>query len=86
MFKNRKLAKALSDAALGNFGRTLTYMAESRGIEVRKAGRFFASSRLCACCGWKNTELTLADRTFICADCGHTMDRDLNAALNLKIP
>lgn len=84
MFKNRKLARSLSDASLGNFGRTLTYMAEDAGIEVRKAERFFASSKTCACCGWKNESLTLSDRTFVCADCGHTMDRDLNAAINLK--
>lgn len=84
MFKNRKLAKALSDAALGNFGRTITYMAEDAGIKIVKAGRFFASSRLCACCGWKNEMLTLSDRTFICGDCRHTMDRDLNAAINLR--
>lgn len=84
MFKNRKLAKALSDAALGNFGRTITYMAEDAGIEVVRAGRFFASSRLCACCGWKNENLTLSDRTFVCGDCGHTTDRDLNAAINLR--
>lgn len=84
MFKNRKLAKALSDAALGNFGRTLTYMAEEVGIKVVKAGRFFASSKTCACCGWKKEDLTLSDRVFICDDCGHTMDRDLNAAINLK--
>jgi putative transposase len=84
MFKNRKLAKALADASLGNFGRVLSYMAADAGIEVVKAGRFFASSRLCACCGWKNEELKLSDRTFVCADCGHTMDRDLNAAINLR--
>lgn len=84
MFKNRKLARALSDAAFGNFGRVLGYMAADAGIEVRKAGRFFASSKLCACCGWKKEDLTLSDRTFICDDCGHTMDRDLNAAINLK--
>jgi putative transposase len=84
MFKNRKLARALSDAAFGNFGRTLGYMAADAGIEVRKAGRFFASSKTCACCGWKKEDLTLSDRIFICDDCGHTMDRDLNAAINLK--
>lgn len=84
MLNNQSLAKALSDAALGDFGCTLSNMASNAGIEIVKAGRFFASSRLCACCGWKNEELTLSDRVFVCADCGHTMDRDLNAAINLK--
>jgi len=84
MFKNRKLAHALSDASLGQFGRILTYMAEDAAIEVVKAGRFFASSKTCSCCGWKNDHLTLLDRTFVCLDCGLRLDRDLNAAINLR--
>lgn len=84
MVKNRKLARVLSDAALGQFGRIVSSMADFAGIEVVKAGRFFASSKLCSCCGWKNENLTLADRTFVCGDCGQVIDRDLNAAINLK--
>lgn len=84
MFRNRRLARALSDASLGQFGRILTYMAEAEGITVVKAGRFFASSKTCACCGWKHEHLTLSDRVFVCGECGHTMDRDLNAAINLR--
>lgn len=84
MFKNRRLARSLSDAAISDFGRILSYMAEDAGIEVRKAGRFFASSKLCSCCGWKNESLTLSDRTFKCASCETALDRDLNAALNLR--
>ncbi|MBT9173893.1 MAG: hypothetical protein DDT21_02299 [Syntrophomonadaceae bacterium] len=84
MVKNRRLARALSDAALGNLGRIIHYMALDDGIEVRKAGRFFASSRLCSDCGWKNEGLTLSDRTFVCQGCGMVKDRDWNAAINLK--
>lgn len=84
MFKNRNLARALSDAALGQFGRILTYMAEDASIQVVKAGRFFASSKTCACCGWQDEDLALNDRMFACEDCGWTTDRDLNAAINLK--
>ena len=84
MFKNRKLARSLSDAALGQFGRIVGYMADAEGITVVKAGRFFASSKLCSCCGAKRDDLTLADRNYICHECGFTMDRDLNAAINLK--
>jgi putative transposase len=83
-FKNRTLARALGDASLGQFGRILAYMAEDAGIEIQKAGRFFASSKLCSCCGWKNEDLTLSDRTFACDACGFTADRDLNAAYNLR--
>jgi len=46
-WQNRRLARALSDAALGQFGRLLTYMAEEAGVTVLKAGRFFASSKTC---------------------------------------
>ena len=59
MFKNRRPARALSDAALGQFGRILTYMAEDAGVTGVKAGPFFASSKTGACCGWKNERLTL---------------------------
>jgi putative transposase len=84
LVKNRRLSRALSDAALGQFGRILSYMAEDAGVTVLKAGRFFASSKTCACCGWKHAHLTLSDQVFVCEECGHTMDRDLNAAINLK--
>jgi putative transposase len=47
MVKNRRLARALSDAALGQFGRILTYMAEEAGVTVVKAGRLFAGSKTC---------------------------------------
>jgi putative transposase len=47
MVKNRRLARALSDAALGQFGHILTYMAEDAGVSVVKAGRFFAGSKTC---------------------------------------
>ena len=47
MVKNRRLARALSDAALGQFGRILPYMAEDAGVTVVKAVRFFASSKTC---------------------------------------
>jgi putative transposase len=38
----------------------------------------------CSGCGWEDEDLTLADRTFCCEDCGQALDRDLNAAINLS--
>lgn len=35
-------------------------------------------------CGWKNKDLKLSDRTFVCKDCGVEIDRDLNAAINIQ--
>lgn len=83
MVKNRRLAKSISDAAFANFYATLSYKAAWYGREVVKVDRWFASSKTCSCCGWKNEELTLSDRTFRCKVCGLEKDRDLNAAKNI---
>ena len=53
-------------------------------IEVRKADKFFASSKTCSQCGYKYKKLRLEDRTFICPECGLRADRDINAAINLR--
>ena len=83
MVKNRKLAKAVSDASMGELRRQIEYKAEWNGIEVLTADRWFPSSKTCSNCGAIKQNLTLSDRTFECDACGHTQDRDLNAALNL---
>ena len=83
LLKNRRLAKALSDAALSRFLTMLKYKAERRGIPIIKADRFFASSKTCSNCGHKKDDLTLSDRTYHCTECGFTCDRDFNAAINL---
>lgn len=46
--------------------------------------RFYPSSKTCSRCGWKNKDLKLSDRTFVCKDCGLEIDRDLNAAINIQ--
>ena len=84
LLKNRRIAKALSDSALGGFLSKLTTKAEALGVEVVTADMFFASSKTCSACGCKKEELTLADRIYHCETCGATLDRDLNAALNLQ--
>ena len=83
MLKNRKLAKALSDSALGGFLVKLKYKAERRGIPITEAPQFFASSKTCSNCGHKKVDLTLSERTYHCPECGFESDRDLNAAINL---
>ncbi len=85
MLKNRKLAKALSDSALGGFLTKLKCKAETLGIPVIEAPQFFASSKTCSSCGHKKTELSLAERKpYNCDVCQYTEDRDVNAARNLK--
>jgi putative transposase len=83
MVKNHKLAKSISDAAFTEFYSTLSYKAAWYGKEVVKVDRWFASSKICSCCGWKNENLTLSDRVFECWACGLKKDRDLNAAENI---
>jgi len=83
MLKNRKLARACADVGLYEFRRQIEYKARFAGSEVVFASRWEPSSKTCSCCGWVKEDLTLADRVFVCADCGSVKGRDYNAALNL---
>ena len=84
MISNRHLSKAVSDVGFYELRRQIEYKAQRLGIEIIIADRWYASSKTCSGCGWKNTELTLSDRVFHCPECGLEIDRDLNAALNLQ--
>jgi putative transposase len=83
MTKNRKLSRAISDAAWGELARQITYKQAWRDGQVVVADRWFPSSKTCSSCGTVRKDLTLKDRTFECGSCGLVMDRDLNAAVNL---
>jgi putative transposase len=82
MVRNRRLARAISDAGWAELGRQLLYKAGWRGGEVLIVERWYPSSQICSRCSTRNHSLTLADRTFACG-CGHRLDRDHNAAVNL---
>lgn len=84
MLKNHKLARALSDASLSEIHRQLEYKSKWYGTELHKADRFYPSSKRCSRCGKERDHLKLGDRTYRCEQCGLVLDRDLNAALNLK--
>ena len=84
MVKNKNLAKALSDSALGGFLSKLKSKAEILGIPIIEASQFFASSKTCSSCGHKKKKLLLSERTYNCMRCGLSIDRDQNAAINLK--
>ena len=83
MIKNRKLSQAITDASFSEFRRQVEYKAMWQRKEVIIADRFFASSKICSCCGHKKNMLRLSDRVFNCEKCGFKIDRDLNAAKNL---
>ncbi|MFG2732900.1 RNA-guided endonuclease InsQ/TnpB family protein [Streptomyces canus] len=82
MVKNRKLARAISDAAWSQFRSMLEYKAQWYGRNVVVVDRWFPSSKLCSTCGTLQDKMPLNVRTWTC-DCGTTHDRDVNAAQNL---
>lgn len=84
MVKNRKLSRAISDAAWSSFTNMLEYKCNWYGRELIKVPSNYASSKICSCCGNKKEDLKLSDRTYNCDSCGISLDRDLNAATNLK--
>lgn len=75
--------KSVSDNAWGMFTSFLAYKLEEEGKRLVKIDKWFPSSKTCSVCGAKKEELTLSERTYIC-DCGNIIDRDLNAAINIK--
>ena len=85
MVKNRHLARSLSDAALGEFRRQLEYKTARSGAVLRVVDRWFPSSKTCSNCGVVKAKLPLSERTFNCDACGLSIDRDLNAAINIKV-
>ena len=83
MLRNRRLARSIADAGMSGFLAKLEYKCAWYGSEFVKADPWFASSKLCAHCGWKNDDLTLSEREWRCGGCGTLNDRDANAADNL---
>ena len=83
MMKNRHLAKAVQSQGFYEFYRQLEYKCKNAGIQLIAADRFYPSSKLCSCCGSVKKDLKLSDRVYRCS-CGNVMDRDLQAAINLK--
>ena len=83
MMKNRHLSKAVQQQGLYEFRRQIEYKSVWNNIQAVIADRFFPSSKLCSCCGTIKTDLKLSDRIYRC-ECGNVIDRDFQAALNLK--
>lgn len=84
MVKNHCLARSISDAGWYEFKRQLRYKSEWAGLPFFEIGRFEASSKTCCSCGWKDKDQTLSDREFECEECGMSLDRDYNAAINIR--
>jgi len=84
MLKNHHLARSISDAGWGEFGRQLAYKSLWNGNVLVDIGTFFPSSKICSDCGAINQWLRLSDREWVCAECGCVHDRDLNASINIE--
>ena len=85
MVKNHNLARSVSDAALGEFRRQLEYKTVRTGAVLCVVDRWFPSSKTCSNCGVVKAKLSLSERTFNCDACGLSMDRDVNAAINICV-
>ena len=85
MVKNHHLAKSISDAAFGEFRRQLEYKTARSGARLHVVDRWYRSSKTCSGCGDVKAKLSLSERTYTCDSCGLVMDRDLNAAINIKV-
>jgi putative transposase len=85
MQKNRSYAPKIQVQSWGEFYRCLKYKAVKFGRVVVEVDQYYASSKICNSCGYKNTELIgTKDRSWICPVCETNHDRDINAAINIR--
>src|SRR5271157_2800471 len=84
MVKNHKLAKAILDCSWGECYRQTKYKSFWYGRTYSEVNTFFPSSKECNYCSYKNNNLQLQDRIWTCSGCGKTLDRDINAAFNIR--
>ena len=84
MMKNKHLSDKIRKQYFYEFRRQIKYKCETKGIKFVLANRFYASSKICNCCGKIKKNLKLKDRIYNCSYCGTKIDRDLNASINLS--
>lgn len=77
------LGKGIMDNGYGKFRDQLDYKLKSRGKYLMRVDRYFPSSKTCSCCGKVKDKLPLSERIYRC-ECGNEMDRDVNAAINIR--
>jgi len=78
------LGKSVMDLGYSEFVRQLSYKSLWNNKTFIQADKWFASSKTCSICGFKNKDLQLSDRDWKCPNCGTDHDRDQNAGQNLK--
>ena len=88
MMKNKNLSKYITEQGWREFRTMLEYKADKYDCEIIKADRWFPSSQICSCCNnvlQGKDKLKLSQRVYHCHKCGNKIDRDYNAAVNLKL-
>ena len=83
MLQEKKMSSLIADASWATLRTFLEYKSDWYGKNLVVIGRFEPSSKRCNVCGYINKDLKLSNRTWTCKN-GHKLDRDLNAALNIK--
>ena len=84
MLRNHNLAGSIQELNFGEFRRMLEYKAHWYGRKLVLVDRFYPSSKTCNHSGYINKNLKLSDRQWVCPDCGEIIERDYNAALNIR--
>ena len=84
MARGLHLAKATNDNAFGSFRTYLAYKLKERGGKLIAIDKWYPSSKTCRHCGYIKSDLKLSDRVWVCPACGCIIDRDVNAAINIK--
>jgi putative transposase len=82
--KGRHLGRSIADVSWGEFIRQLEYKTVWYGSKLIKVNRFYPSSKMCSKCGYLNKDLDLSQRTWICPHCEAVLNRDENAATNIR--
>ena len=88
MIRNKNLSKSISEQGWREFRTMLEYKTEKNDCKIIIADRWFPSSQICSCCGnvlQGSDKLKLSQRVYHCHECGNKIDRDYNAAVNLKL-
>lgn len=84
MMKNKHLSMNIQKQNFYGFRKKLTDKCKEFGIELRVVDRWYPSSKTCHNCGCVKHDLKLSERVYKCPECGFKIDRDLNAAFNLR--
>jgi len=84
LMQNRRLAKSFADSAISTLYDMLKYKIEHKGGYFVKVGKFYASTKICSKCGHKKDQMPLKQRVYVCENCGISISRDYNAAINIK--